>query len=177
VTISDLGQHAGENLQTKVLFVPETIRSPLDDPDLGVHTLHETQGELLLGLAVRRDPAPVPFHQCGELLERFEPLPFQGCLPVVEEPPGPPCPGVSPQLIERLLEQVGGLEPLVGGEQLPQRLLSRQREVLPAGEQVVPLPLDERSILARQPMVFGPGASPRCRMTWNLSNRTAAWGA
>jgi hypothetical protein len=61
VTISDLGQHAGEDFQAKVLFVPEPVHPPLDDPDLGVDPLDEPQGELLLGFAVRSDPAPVPY--------------------------------------------------------------------------------------------------------------------
>ena len=69
MTISDLWQHASEDFQSKVLFVPESVRPPLDDPDLGVDSLDEPEGELLLGLAVRRDPAPVPLDDCGELLE------------------------------------------------------------------------------------------------------------
>jgi len=78
VTISDLGQHAGEDFQAKVFFVPQSVRPALDDQDLGVDALHEPQGELLLGLAVRRDPAPVPVDDRGELLEGLETLPFQG---------------------------------------------------------------------------------------------------
>ena len=162
MTISDLGQHAGEDLQAKVFFVAESVRPPLDDPGLGVDPLDEPQGELLLGLAVRRDPAPVPLHQRGELLDRFEPLPFQGFLPVVEELPCPPFPAVPPQLIERLLEQVGGLEPLVGGKQFLQRPASGLGEILPPVEQRVPLPLDERFVLPRQPVVLGPAHLVEC---------------
>src|SRR3990170_2271571 len=103
VTLSDLRQHAGEDLQAKVLFVPKAVRPALDDPDLGVDPLDEPEGELLLRLAIRRDPAPVPLHQRGELLEGFEPLPFEGFFPVVEESPCPPFPTVPPQLIEGLL--------------------------------------------------------------------------
>jgi len=156
VTISDLGKHASEDLQAKVLFVPEAVRPSLDDPDLGVDSLHEPQGELLLRLAVRRDPAPVALHQRGELLEGFEPLPFQGFLPVVEESPCPPFPTVPPQLIEGLLEQVGRLEPLVGSQELLEGLAPLQRQVLPPGEQGVPLPLDERPVFSRQTPVLGP---------------------
>jgi hypothetical protein len=43
VTISDLGQHAGKDLQAKIDFVPETVRPRLDDPDLGVNPLNEPQ--------------------------------------------------------------------------------------------------------------------------------------
>jgi hypothetical protein len=70
VTISDLGQQAGEDFQAKVLFVPQSVRPPLDHPDLGVDALDEPQGELLLGLAVRRDPAPVPLDDRGEWLSK-----------------------------------------------------------------------------------------------------------
>jgi hypothetical protein len=85
VTISDLGQHAGEDFQAKVFFVSESVRPQLDDPDLGVDSLNEPQGELFLGLAVRRNPAPVPLDDRGELLDRFEQLPFQGFFPVTVE--------------------------------------------------------------------------------------------
>src|SRR3989304_4131911 len=50
MTLSDLRQHAGEDLQAKILFVPKAVRPALDDPDLGVDPLHEPQGELLLRL-------------------------------------------------------------------------------------------------------------------------------
>ena len=110
MTLSDLGQHASEDLQAEVLFVPKAVRPALDDPDLGIDSLDEPERELLLRLAVRRDPAPVPLHQRGELLEGFESLPFEGFFPVVEEPPCPPFAAVPPQLIERFLEKVGRLE-------------------------------------------------------------------
>jgi len=58
-------------------------------------------------------------------------------------------------LLERLLEQIGRLKPLVGGEQLLQRLAPRKGDVLPPGEQRVPLSLDERFVLPREPAVFG----------------------
>src|SRR3989337_2312113 len=140
MTLSDLRQHAGEDLQAKVLFVPKAVRPALDDPDLGVDPLDEPEGELLLRLAIRRDPAPVPLHQRGELLEGFEPLPLERLLPVVEELPGPPFPPVPPQLVERFLEQVGRLKPFVGGQELLEGLAPLPGEVFPPGEQGVSLP-------------------------------------
>jgi hypothetical protein len=65
VTISDLGQHAGEDFQAKVFFVPEAVRPPLDDSDLGVDALHELQGDIFLRLVMRRDTAPDGSLSCG----------------------------------------------------------------------------------------------------------------
>lgn len=50
MTISDLGQHASEDLPAKVFFVPKAVRPPLDNLDLGIDTLDEPQGDFLLRL-------------------------------------------------------------------------------------------------------------------------------
>jgi hypothetical protein len=44
---------------------------------------------------------------------------------------------IVPELTEALLEQVGGVEPLVGGEQQPKRALAFKTEVLTARPQGV----------------------------------------
>ena len=67
---------------------------------------------------------------------------------------GPSRVVVVPQLAERLLEEVGLVQPLVGLEQQLQGLPPLGSEVLPAREQVVPLPLDEPPVLPRQAGVF-----------------------
>ncbi|MEP6934654.1 MAG: hypothetical protein ABI988_12035, partial [Nitrospirota bacterium] len=36
-------EHAGEDFEAQVLFVTETVTAPLDDPDLVVHALDESQ--------------------------------------------------------------------------------------------------------------------------------------
>lgn len=156
MTIPDLGQHAREDLPTKGFFAPEYVYPPLDDPDLRLDPLDEPEGELLPGLAVRRDPAPVSLHVRGDRLERFEALPLEGFLPVAEEPPCPPVPAVPPRVIERLLEQISHLEPHVGGEPLLQRPAPRKGEILTPGELRVPLPPDERFVLSGESVVFGP---------------------
>src|SRR5262245_42500425 len=92
----------------------------------------------------------------GELAEGFQPLPPQGVFPVREEPPRPAGAVVVPELAERLLQQVGRMQPLVGPEQQPQRLPPLGGEVLPAGEEVVPLPLDEPPVLPREAGVLPP---------------------
>jgi len=53
----------------------------------------------------------------SELLVRSQALPLELSTPVVEELPGPGLARVIPELAEGLLEQVGGIEALVGGEQ------------------------------------------------------------
>src|SRR5262245_39339824 len=91
----------------------------------------------------------------GELLVGLQSLPFERRAPVLEEMPGPALVLVAPQLTERLLEQVGGVQPLVGAQQSPQCLAALQREVLPARQQSVFLPLDEATVPARQPRTLG----------------------
>jgi hypothetical protein len=59
----------------------------------------------------------MPLDHRREALEGFEPLPLERRAPVLEESPGPAFTVIAPQLPEGLLEQIGGVEPFVGGEQ------------------------------------------------------------
>src|SRR5450432_990170 len=73
----DLWQHAGEDFEPQVLFVPDAVCSPLDHPDLVVRSFHKTQRDLVLRLAVGGDPLPVALDHASELLIRRQPLPLQ----------------------------------------------------------------------------------------------------
>ena len=53
----------------------------------------------------------------GEAHVGSEALPFEAGSPVVEEAPRPALAPVVPELAEGLLEDVGGVEAPVGGEQ------------------------------------------------------------
>jgi hypothetical protein len=53
----------------------------------------------------------------GELLVGLEALPFERGTPVLEEAPRSAFLLVTPQLSEGLLEQVGGVQSLVGPQQ------------------------------------------------------------
>src|SRR4051812_37512676 len=103
---SDFWQHAGEDLEAKILFVSKSVGASLDHADLVVDPFDEPQGHLVLFMAIRRDPIPMSLDHPGELLVRLEPLPPQGRPPSVEESPRPPLPLVVPKLAEHLLEQV-----------------------------------------------------------------------
>src|SRR4051794_5645939 len=151
---SDFWQHAREDFEAKVLFVSKSVGPSLDDADLVVDPFHEAQGDLVLLLAIRRDPVPVVLDHPGELLVRLETLPPQGRLPSLEKSPRPHLPFVVPQLTEHLLEKVGFVQPPVGLEQRLQRLTSFLRQVGPAGQQCVLLPLDEPPVLPREPGVL-----------------------
>src|SRR5512135_61015 len=107
-------------------------------------------------MAIRLDAVPVGLDHRGELAERLQALPLQGIRPMLEEPSRPAGPVVVPELAERLLQEVGLVQPLVGPEQQLQRLPALGGEVLPTGEQVVSLPLDEAAILPRKPSVLPP---------------------
>jgi hypothetical protein len=63
----------------------------------------------------------------GEAFERFEPLRFERRAPVLEESPGPGFAVVAPELTEGLLEQVGRVQALVGGEKKLETLLPLER--------------------------------------------------
>src|SRR5947208_1465321 len=111
----DLRQHAGENLEPEVLFVAQPVRATLEDADLVVQPLDEAERDLVLRAAVGRDPLPVPFNHRGELLVGAQALPLERRAPVLEEPARPALPPIVPELPERFLEQVRGVQPLVGG--------------------------------------------------------------
>ena len=89
----------------------------MDDTDLVVESFDEAKRDLVFGMAVGGDPVPVALDHLGELLVGLEPLPLQAGTPVVEEASGPAFALVAPQLAERLLENVGRIETLVGSEQ------------------------------------------------------------
>src|ERR1700716_2368203 len=100
-------------------------------------------------------PSQWPLDHVGEALVGFETLPFETGAPVVEEAPSPALVSVVPELSEGLLEQVGGIEPLVGGEQQLERPLALEAEVLMARQQGVFVALDEAPVLAAETGVFG----------------------
>src|SRR5260370_12357458 len=82
---SELGQHAGQDLQSQILLVAQPVGPALDDADLVVESFDEAQGDLVLGATVGGNPVPVPLEQLGELLVRLEALPLQRRSPILEE--------------------------------------------------------------------------------------------
>src|SRR5208283_1321188 len=80
---SEWRQHAGQDLQAQILLVAQAIGTPLEHANLVVESLDETQGHLVLRLAKGGNAIPVLLDHAGELLVRFEPLPFEGCFPVL----------------------------------------------------------------------------------------------
>ncbi len=151
---SQFGQHTGEDFQTEILLIPESIGPSLDGPDLVVEALDETQRHLVLLMAIRLDAVPVAGHHRGELVERIQPLPPQRVTPLVEESPCPSGAVVVPQLSKGFLEEVGLVQPLVGFEQPLEGCPALGLEVSPVRQQCVPLPLDEPPVRARQAGIF-----------------------
>ena len=132
----------------------QAIGSALDNADLVVQALDKAQGDLIFGFAVSGNACPLPFDERCKLLIGFKALPLQLRLSVLQELPRPGFAGVVPQLREGFLEQIGGVQALVGGKQELQILASRAFEVLRMRQQGIFLPLDERAILAAQSRVL-----------------------
>src|SRR5438876_2457176 len=143
--MSELWQHAGEDFQTQILLIAETVGASLDDANLVVEALDKAEGDFVVGMAVGHDAIPVLVDQGGELLVRLQALPFERLAPVVKKAACPTRSFVAPQLFERFLEKVGGVQTLVGVEQQFQSPPSGKGEVSPAGQQRVLLALDEAS--------------------------------
>ena len=153
--ISQGRQHTGEDLQAQILLVAQAIRATLEDPNLVVEPLDEAQRDLVLGLAVRGDTIPMPIDQRDELLVGFEPLPFQARAPVLEEASRPALALVVPELAEGLLEQVGGVQPLVRREKDLQALPRFAGQIRSMREQGIFLPLDVAPVFAAEPPILG----------------------
>ena len=147
-------QHAAQDFEPKVLLIAESESSPLDGTDLVVDPFHESQRHFVLFVAVGLDAVPMGDDHLGKSLEWIQPLPAQGLPPLEEETPGPKRAVVVPQLSERLLEEVGLVQPSVGLEQQLECRPAVGREVLPARQQCVPLPFDEPPVRTRQASVF-----------------------
>src|SRR5664279_6316963 len=130
-------QHAGEDFEPKVFFVTEPIGSSLDNSDLVVEPLDEAERDFVFLLAVGGDAIPMTIDHVGELLVGFQPLPFERGAPLLEEAPCPALVLVAPELAERFLEQVGGIEPFVGPQQCLQSLSALQRQIFLARQQRV----------------------------------------
>src|SRR4030066_264758 len=147
-------KRASQNFKTKIFFVPETVRSALNDSDFVVQSLNKTKGDLVFGPAVGSNTVPMTVYHLGELLLVFQALPFQLPAPVLEELSRPGFAAVIPELTEGLLEQIGNVQPLVAREQELKVLAGGTGEILPVREQGVFLSLDKLPVLALQASVL-----------------------
>jgi hypothetical protein len=65
----------GEHLEFQVLGVSDPIGPALNHPDLVVESLHEAEGDLMIGTAIADDAFPMAFYQFDKLLKGLEPAP------------------------------------------------------------------------------------------------------
>src|SRR5882724_4532231 len=147
-------KHAGEDLEPQVFLVAQSVGAALDDPDFVVEAFDKPERDLVLGLAIGSDSVPMTVDHLSELLVGTQPLPFEGGAPVLEEAPCPALAPVAPELVEGFLEQVSGVQALVGGKQRLQCLAAFQGEILPVREQRVLLSFDEAALCSRETRVF-----------------------
>ena len=113
--------------------------------------------------------------------DAFTALPFKGRLPVLEKTPRPGLAPVVPQLPEGFLEQIGDVEPAVGLEQLVKGAAAVEVRLSRCDSSVYFWPLMTLRSLPRSRtyslFLTWSKASPRWRITWNLSNRMLACAA
>src|ERR1700730_9915963 len=107
----------------------QSVGAALDNTDLVVQAFHEAKGDLVLRFAVGGDTVPVALNHRGELLEGLQTLPLQLRTPALEEFPRPSLGVVVPQLTERFLEHIRGVQALVGPEQKLEVLARRAFEI------------------------------------------------
>src|SRR5215467_2436921 len=155
-----LGDHSGGSMHVRTLrrrysSSRRSVGASLEDADFVVEAFDEAKRDFVFRLAVGGDAVPVAVDHIGEALVGSEALPFEAGSPVVEEAPRPALAPVVPELAEGLLEDIGGVEALVGGQQNLEGAFTLQGEVFMARQQIVLLPLDEASILAAEAGVFG----------------------
>src|SRR5216683_5236994 len=124
------GQRARQDLQLEVFLVMQSVGAALDHADLVVQPLDEPEGNLVVGMTVGGNSIPMPVNQLSEPLVRLQALPFQLSTPVLEELTSPGLAAVVPQLGERLLEHVRGVQALVGRQQQLEVLSSVTGEIL-----------------------------------------------
>jgi hypothetical protein len=152
--ILDLRQRAGEDLQAQVLFVAQSVGAPLDDPNFIVQAFDEPEGNFVFRVTISRNPLPIALNHLSKLLVRLQALPLQGGSPVRKETACPAFLLVIPQLAKRLLEQVSGLQPLVGVEQFLEGAAAIESQIFPPRQQRILLPLDELAVLPSQAGIF-----------------------
>jgi len=92
-------------------------------------------------------------HRRERLIGR-EPLPFEALPSAVEEGASPALGLVAPELSEGLLEQIGGVKPNFGLEQLIEGAAAVEGEVLAVEKQGIALSLDEGAILGGEVAVL-----------------------
>jgi hypothetical protein len=151
---SKLRQHAGQYLQSKVFFVAKSVGATLKHTDFVVQSFDEAERDFVLGLAVGSDAVLVSLDHVSEIQLGFQTLPFELRSPILEELPGPRLAAVIPQLAEGFLQQVRGVEALVGCEQQLQVLPGAAGEILRMGQQSIFLTLDEGARFALKPAVL-----------------------
>ena len=90
----------------------------------------------------------------GELHVGRQTLPLEARAPILEEAPRPALTLIVPELAEGLLEEVGGVQALVGREQGLECFPAISAQVLLVRQQGVLLALDVPALLAGQPGIF-----------------------
>ena len=106
-------EHASENFEFQVFLIPDPVRPALDDANLVVQALDESERDLVLRLAESGNPIPMTLDHLGKLIKRLQSLPLERRSPVIEEATGIGFPLVVPQLPKGFFKQVSRIQPLV----------------------------------------------------------------
>jgi hypothetical protein len=128
----------------------------LNDPNLVIETFHETEGDLVIRLAITDDAVPMAFDQPGKLPVRFQPTPLELGFPVLEELARPSGITVIPELPKRFLEHIRFVQTFVGLEQQIQGSPPVQIEIGPPRQERITMSLDETPVFCGNSGVFLP---------------------
>src|SRR5450759_370618 len=139
-------QEGGEYFESEVLLVAQTVGAALDDSDLVVDALDQTQGDFVLGETVGLDAIPVTLDHCRKSLKGREALPAELVFPSLEESSGPARSAKAPELAEGFLQEIGSVESLVDLQQESKALAAAESQMLRCGQKRELLALDEAAV-------------------------------
>jgi hypothetical protein len=134
----------------------------LKDANLVVETLHETEGNFMIGTTITDDTLPMALDQFDEFLVRFQTTPLELGLPVLKELECPCGILVIPKLSEGFFKHIGFAQAFIGLEQKRQGTPAVQIEIGFMRQKRIPLSFDEAFIYGGNPRILPPPHFVQC---------------
>ena len=128
----------------------------MNDSDFVVESLHESQGDFMIGTAVTDDALPMTLDQSDKLLVRFQTAPLELGLPVLKELSSPGRIAIIPELSESFFEHIGFAQSKVCLEQKRQGAPTIQIKIGFMRQKRIALSFDETFVFGGDPGIFPP---------------------